>query len=203
MLKLNTILNAGILAASTTFFITASPVSAQTMTDLGLLQSGTFAYAYELNADGSVVVGSGNTTNGQQAFRWNSTGGTMQNISAAGWTFSNAVALNSDGNVIVGYGDYQGTGLNNYRAYRWTQAGGMQSLGTFGNFSVGISTNDNGSVVVGYNGTASGNRAFRWDETGGSLVVGHADLTVGGNLAFLWDVVMVAASIRTLLCKLC
>jgi len=54
-------------------------------------------------------------------------------------------------------------------AFRWTAAGGMQSLGTLGGYgSAAYDVSGNGSVIVGDSSNASGmQRAFKWTASTG------------------------------------
>ncbi|GIV12363.1 MAG: hypothetical protein KatS3mg021_0645 [Fimbriimonadales bacterium] len=73
-----------------------------------------------------------------------------------------ASAVSADGSVVVGEAR-NASGL--LRAFRWTQATGMQDLGTLpgGNTSEALGVSADGSVVVGEAYNASGYaRAFRW-----------------------------------------
>jgi probable HAF family extracellular repeat protein len=64
--------------------------------------------------------------------------------------------VSADGLVIVGQ-------AANGNAFRWTQAGGMQDIGSLGGFgSAAYDVSWNGSVIVGDSDTSSGLRAFRW-----------------------------------------
>jgi uncharacterized protein YhjY with autotransporter beta-barrel domain len=84
------------------------------MVGLGLLTGGTYSQANGVNADGSVVVGTGNSTAvpGGEAFRWMQSTG-MQSVkdllvasgvNMTGWTLTNGQGVSADGTVIVGYG---------------------------------------------------------------------------------------------------
>jgi len=71
-------------------------------------------------------------------------------------------------------------------AFRWVSGGGMTGLGDFsGGFfgSYGLDVSADGSVVVGYGSSASGQEAFRWTSGGGMVKLG--DLAGGdyGSLA--------------------
>lgn len=81
---------------------------------LGDLLGGTFrSIVGGVSADGSVVVGFGNSALGQEAFIWDATNG-MRNLRTAlvddfgldltGWTLTEARAMSADGLAIVGNG---------------------------------------------------------------------------------------------------
>jgi probable HAF family extracellular repeat protein len=114
--------------------------------------------------------------------------------------------VSADGSVVVGYAE---DASGQYRAFRWTAAGGMQDLGTLGGCcSEALGVSADGSVVVGYAVNTSGQRrAFRWTAAGGmqdlgtlggccseaygvsadgSLVVGDAVDASGRRRAFRW-----------------
>jgi probable HAF family extracellular repeat protein len=138
------------------------------MQDLGTL-GGDRSEAYDVSADGSVVVGYEEEDGSYQrrAFRWTASGG-MQNLGTlTGYEYgSEAYGVSDDGAVVVGYA--RNTNYSN-RAFRWTAAGGMQDLGTLGGVDSGArGVSADGSVVVG----ASGGRAFRWTAAGGMRDLG-------------------------------
>ncbi len=88
--------------------------------NLGDLAGGVFdSAANAVNADGSVVVGVGNSGNGNEAFRWTEGSGMVALGDLAGGSFySYASAVNADGSVVVGFG----TSVNGTEAFRWTEA---------------------------------------------------------------------------------
>jgi probable HAF family extracellular repeat protein len=135
------------------------------------------SYAYAVSADGSVVVGHGNTNSGYKAFRWTLTGGMVDlGDFSGGGTNSRATGVSADGSVVVGFG----TKASGSKAFRWTQTGGMIDLGDLpGGISLSLA-NDvsaDGSVVVGSGNSMSGPEAFRWTQSGG--MVGLDDLAGG------------------------
>ena len=82
--------------------------------------------------------------------------------------------VSADGNVVVGLA--RDASLR-YRAFVWTQAGGIVSLGTLngGNSSMAKAVSGDGSVVVGtaQDGTnANRNTAFRWTAASGIVSLG-------------------------------
>jgi uncharacterized membrane protein len=119
---------------------------------------------YGVSADGSHIVGFTTTSQGTRAFRTN--GLVMQSLGVfPGWSSSFATAISADSNTVVGRGQ---NGEN--RAFRWTSAGGMESLGALpGHFGVSIATgvSGNGSEIVGISGgSGTARRAFQWSSAG-------------------------------------
>ena len=153
------------------------------MTSLGLLPGDNTSWAWATNADGSAVAGvsirfdliSGTGT----AFRWTQAGGLVGLGKINGGTHSEARGISADGNVVVGFGAdgstpaAPGPGGQQSRAFRWTPATGMVSLGTLsgGNFSQAYGVSRDGRVVVGAANDASSTRAFRWTQGGGMQTV--------------------------------
>lgn len=99
-----------------------------------------------------------------------------------------AQAVSADGSVIVGAGQVglpsQNTGQ--FEVFRWTEADGMESLGTISPFHLGSplvitasAVSDDGSVIVGGAGKDEGQEAFLWTRAGG--MKGLGDLP-GGDL---------------------
>lgn len=117
--------------------------------------------AYEISADGAVVVGCGEGLYVDEAFRWTLMGGLEGlGILHAGDT-SCALGVSADGSTIVGYSASGSEG----EAFRWTQASGMVGLGdlpggAFRSTARGVS--GDGAVVVGVGHTDFGNEAFIW-----------------------------------------
>jgi probable HAF family extracellular repeat protein len=153
--------------------------------DLGtLLGSAGLSIGFGVSYDASTVVGWSNTTpgspfpSGQHAFRWTQGGG-MQDLGSlqgASGT-STAYAANSDGSVVVGVTDLPPNGQITVpgHAFRWTQAGGMQDLGSLGAGlgSGATAVSADGSVVVGFGAVSGGGtHAFRWTQSGGMQDLG-------------------------------
>jgi probable HAF family extracellular repeat protein len=128
-------------------------------------------------------------------------------LGTLGGDWSTAYGVSANGSVVVGRAR---NAAGQWRAFRWTEARGMQDLGTLGgdqSWALGVSAD--GSVVVGWAENAAGHeRAFRWTEargmqdlgtlpggdgsaaTGvsadGSVVVGSAQNAAGQWRAFRW-----------------
>jgi probable HAF family extracellular repeat protein len=189
--------------------------------DLGtLLGAAGNSIAFGISDDASTIVGWSNTTpgtfpSGQHAFRWTQVGG-MQDLGSLQGSSGTSIAYaaNSDGSVVVGQTDMPSNmGITvPPHAFRWTQTGGMQDLGSLGaGFgSTAYAVSGDGSVVVGSAAVSGGNHVFRWTQaTGmqdlgtlpglnqatatsisadGSIVVGYADPTTALNGALGWAV---------------
>jgi probable HAF family extracellular repeat protein len=178
----------------------------QSLTWLGTL-GGRYSSAYDVSADGAVVVGwAQNAAERYRAFRWTASGG-MQNLGMLGGDWSEAWGVSADGSVVVGWAE---NARWQRRAFRW-QNGVMQDLGTLpsGYWSWAWGVSADGSVVVGWAYDVAGlERAFRWTASGGmqdlgtlpggyrsaayavsadgSVVVGWAYNAAGDYRAFRW-----------------
>ena len=139
---------------------------------LGVLSGGIYSRANGVSADGSVVVGQGDSAAAlDEAFRWTAGGGMVPLGCLPGGTYSYGFGVSADGSVVVG----QGNSALGYQAFRWTAAGGMVGLGWLpgGSYSYGQGVSADGSVVVGYGTSASGDQAFRWTAAGGMVGLGY------------------------------
>ncbi|MGA2569350.1 MAG: hypothetical protein ABSF23_02415 [Terracidiphilus sp.] len=128
--------------------------------------------ALAVSADGSVVVGSATTADGEEAFRWTPEEGmvSLGKISGAGNTQSWAAAVSADGSTIVGYVEAGGSGWDHHKGFRWTRSKGMAPLsaleGSARSEILGVSAG--GGVLIG----DDGQQAFRWTQGGGSVRLG-------------------------------
>lgn len=177
---------------------------------LGDLSGGIFeSAAYDVSADGSVVVGYSRSGSGVEAFRWTSSTGISGLGDLTGGTFSSyAWGVSGDGLTIVG----SSVGSSGLEAFRWTSGAGMAGLSDLsgGSFqSEAYSASTNGSTIVGYGVTTAGvgeigQRAVRWLAAGSPTALNNLDysyasavsgdgLTIvgtqntgGGTQAFRW-----------------
>jgi probable HAF family extracellular repeat protein len=120
------------------------------------------------------------------------------------WTYCSAFDVSYDGKVVVGrcrVGEGE-------RAFRWTAAEGMQSLGTLGDSSAAYGVSGDGKVIVGSYTIADLDHSFRWTASNGmtafeglageisssaaatnqdgSVVVGKAEMSNGKELPYRW-----------------
>ncbi|MGD0420648.1 MAG: hypothetical protein ABSA68_13895 [Xanthobacteraceae bacterium] len=131
----------------------------------------TDSWAYDVSANGKVVVGSSYnaSTNTTEAFRWTAATGMV------GIGSGIAFGVNANGSVVVGNSETSNT---QPQAFRWTAATGMVGLGYLpGNGQSGASgVSANGSVVVGYSAGSSGlplPQAYSWTAATGMTGLGY------------------------------
>jgi probable HAF family extracellular repeat protein len=176
-----------------------------------------------ISADGQVIVGTGHSTFGSEAFRFDNPDGPLQGLGfLPDGISSKALGVSADGNTIVGRSvTFDATGGE---AFRWTQTGGMIGLGDLdgGAFeSVAYAASSNGSVIVGSGTTDAGTEAFRWLNGGmtslgdlpggptnsvaravsanGARVVGEGHTAAANSVAFVWDPVNGLRNLRSVL----
>ncbi len=150
---------------------------------LGDLTGGSvYSRAFDVSANGTVVVGISDSDTGTEAFRWTAAEGMVgmgdldSEAGLSSLSYSNGVS--ADGAVIVGFGT--NSGHNDREAFRWTINSGMSGLGSLpggANSSSASGTSADGNVVVGSASSASGSQAFRWTADDG--MVGLGDLPGG------------------------
>lgn len=134
------------------------------------------AAAYDVSADGSVVVGQ--TAQGD-AFRWTAAGGVQSlgypanaaqicNTDEGVCTFSSkATGVSADGNVIGGEAYVNDGTSDTVEAFRWTAETGWQGLGKLVGASYAYAISDDGSTIVG----GSGPNAYRWTASSGMVAL--------------------------------
>ena len=191
----------------TTFILSNLVVFAQSITWLGTL-GGSESQAWDVSADGSVVVGWSKDNLGRdRAFRWTRTGGIVD-LGTIGGAWSWAFGISSEGGVIVGSShNYQGKIF----ACVWSNGSitTLDTINTVSNSARRIS--GDGSVIVGakyFDISPAHYHAFVWRNSGaamvdlgtlgglnsgagdvsydGSVVVGASQLSNGDWRAFRW-----------------
>jgi uncharacterized membrane protein len=123
-----------------------------------------------VSPDGSEIVGYTvvSSTKHQQGFRWNQSGGLQAFL-----PMEAPLGISADGSTILG--------VNDGHVIRWTQAGGVQDLGTLNTGTAvfsGKAASVDGTTIVGY---TSAYHAFLWTQSGGSQDLGN----MGGKGASL------------------
>ncbi len=151
-----------------------------TFAGVGDLPGGVFrSNAFDVSADGSVVVGESHSDPGWQAFRWTEAEGMVGLGDLPGGLFrSEASGVSADGSVIVGRGRPEG-GLV-HEACRWTAEGGIEGLGFLpgdGPSSMAFCVSADGLVIGGRAlSTDFGMEiGFRWTADEGMVSLGVLD----------------------------
>lgn len=146
-------------------------------TGLGFLPGYSWSNASAISADGTTIVGYVANPTGNfdsQPMYWTAATGIVGLGFLPGDTHvyggSGANAVSANGSVIVG--SAVGNSVGNHHAFRWTQATGMQDLGTLpgGTWSSAVAVTADGAIVAGgSSGTGGGNFgfAFRWTQATG------------------------------------
>ena len=152
LIVLTTLLAVGILP-----FIrnAAPPTPSQHFIGLGDLPGGIAdSAANGVSADGTAVVGYGNSAAGMEAFYWTRVRG-MEGLS-----FPKACAISADGSMVVGYRHI----ANQTEPVRWTHDGGTVCLGRLPDYKYGsaIGVSADGSVIVGTYSENNNEITFRW-----------------------------------------
>ena len=103
-----------------------STQAGSSFTGLSDLAGGSFeSYANGVSADGSVAVGLGSSTSGNEAFRWTDGGGMVGLGDLAGGSFnSRAYSVSADGSTVVG----RGSSASGTEAFVWDETNGMRGL---------------------------------------------------------------------------
>ncbi len=135
------------------------------MVGLGDLSGSVFgSQAFGISANGLVVVGRGESTLGQEAFRWQNDVMTALGDLPLGDFKSDASDVSADGSVVVGRGET----ASGEEAFRW-ENNIMTPLGfpSGSDESRARAVSDDGLTVVGRGRSASGDQAFIWDAVNG------------------------------------
>ena len=139
------------VVAAMAFLLASCPAFADiaTFQGLGVLPGGNSSYAYDVSADGSVVVGQSEG----QAVSWQGT-----EIVSLGPVVANGVS--ADGSIVVGH--------DGSEACQWIQGTGKVGLGdvdggqTYRSEATGVSSD--GSIVVGHSNSPLGWVAWVWPQ---------------------------------------
>jgi probable HAF family extracellular repeat protein len=158
------------------------------MIDLGVLPDYEMSIAWDVSADGLVVVGNSTGVLGGTGFRWTLQEGMVPLTGIPVTDVFSVHAVSGDGRVIVGtISDAANGGAN---AARWTAGGGVSTLGYLSgdDFSEALDTNYDGSVIVGTSEQSTiedSQQAFRWTQGSGMTNLG---VLPGGRYALAYGV---------------
>lgn len=129
----------------------------------------------DLSYNGEYVAAAHHTGLGTEAVRWSAAGGieVLGSLTLPGYSpTSYAEAISADGSVVVGYGTIISDGR--YVPFRWTEAGGMVSLGHLPGEtrSYARAVSADGNIVAG----ESGPKIFRWTQATGMVSLGTLEI---------------------------
>jgi uncharacterized membrane protein len=175
-----------VAAASCTFALSSVAGAGVATTgyfeSFGVLPGGGFSIAYGVNADGSVVVGGGNSPSGDRAMRWTPGGGSAEIpgstdpvfcVSGNGLRAASTGVIYTHGGATLNIGggesiamNHDGTRLVSISTTQqlWQEGTGWRSLPGFG---AGADITPDGQWVLG-----TGSNMTRWSEATGTQVLG-------------------------------
>ena len=109
-----------------------------------------FSAAFDISADGRVVVGVTDGPRGNEPYRWTAETGFQTLAPEAGPWFGTAYGVSRDGSVVVG--KILTGGETSAEAFRWSEQDGFEYLGVLPGTVISIATDvsDDGRVVVGW-----------------------------------------------------
>jgi len=126
------------------------------------------------SATGRIAAGIVTTANTRSLFLWNPLAGSHVvplPTDSKIWQVSD---ISADGSTVVG--QISNGVFGTRQAFRWTEIGGFETLGTLSNDRFDEShsnrVNSDGSIVVGYSDTPNGYRGFRWTQATGMVNLG-------------------------------
>jgi probable HAF family extracellular repeat protein len=140
--------------------------------DLGDLPGpASYSSANGASQNGSLIVGEGGSSSGNEAWRWTSGSGMQVLVGIPGAQIAScAEAVSSDASTIVGYANSDSASTNHTEAVRWTGTG-HGTVETLGALSGAPSPNSTARAVSG----------------DGSIIVGRAKNSGNSDRAFIWD----------------
>jgi hypothetical protein len=145
------------------------------MVDLGRLEGATAVTLDDMNADGSVVVGSAS----DQAFRWTPETGMVALGSVPGMERASSLRVSGDGRIAFG-----SVSSSTERAtFRYSAASGIELLEAPCQLAPGGVSHD-GSSFVGLCTTAEGLGPYQWSESTGLQSLGAPPSAYSATLAF-------------------
>ena len=147
----------------------AAEIKPHSFIGLGFVPGGSApSEARAVSADGSVVVGSSRSPDGQRAFVWTPSDGMVALPVPSGqlWTWANDVS--ADGLYVVGDAGSNFGLAAGWEGIRWQVGGGLDRFAVAGAGVWAKGASADGSVVVG----SAGDLAYRWTQAGGMEYIG-------------------------------
>ncbi len=141
---------------------------------LGELPGGqTSSRPYGISADGTTIVGEGNSEAGREPFRWSLSSG-MVGLGGLPGQAVNGIArsTSANGDVVVGQ---TRIGVSGTMAFRWSSGTGMEALGDLpggATFSAAFDCSADGTTIIGSSASVNGNEAFKWRADSGMVALG-------------------------------
>ena len=130
--------------------------------------------ARDANTDGSVIVGTSFSTEGEQAFLWTESTGLVGLGDLPDTSYSSrANAVNGDGTIVVGSHLGSAVTVTRRKAWVWTAESGMVSLGTPTLGCEAFDISRTGLVIVGYTATSGATiKPAKWTPEDGWVLLG-------------------------------
>ncbi len=145
--------------------IGATPAAGQSLDGIGVLLGASSSYPLAMARDGTRLVGE--CDGGTRAFTWRAGEGIGELSAPVATSVIAATDCSGNGSIIVGY---YSPSPGARGAFRFTDAGGFQDLGTLpgDNYARAFGISGDGSVIVGESGIQPGSArvAFRWTVAG-------------------------------------
>lgn len=164
-------------------------------TNLGTLYFYKPSRANAVSDNGGTVCGWNDDYNGyRQGAVWvrNAQGAYVQtNLASSGFKMSEASVVSGNGQWVYGIGR---SGFNNANVYRWSQATGIQQLGTSpvsGATGYPVATNFDGTKVLCFFGPLGSSGSYLWTQESGYVSVASLAAAAGVTIPAGWQLNLV------------
>jgi len=171
-----TMSNAAVVAAIVLALLRPSGTFAQSFVVVGFPAGSDGSRFEALSADGHTAVGFTVAGSPQRSMIWRADSGRID-IGPLGGFNNVASAVSANGGFVAGAAQSSSSGP--YRAYRWTESSGFQSIGVQPGYteSSASGVSGDGSVIIGRSsvsqqGAEVAAQAFRWTASGGMQPLG-------------------------------
>lgn len=164
------------LVLSFVLFFFSRVANSASITAIGDLPGGTFSSTATGVSNTGIVVGTGNSATGQEAFVWSAAGGMVPLGMMPGFTSSRGGDISADGTTVTAW-SVVGNNPVIFEPFIWTSGGGREGLGAYPSHwfpeidAAGISAD--GTVIVGTaQKLAGGTEAYYWTRETGYVPIG-------------------------------